>query len=1243
MGTLKVASVQLDSIPAAIDGRSALRSNLEPLLWGSKHSNVTDSQTLQSLGENFPSVALLRRKIQADIHANQLRRLEQLFNFLIDHGVELCVLPEYSLAVSPETLDLLLGFAPSMAIVAGIGIPFQEHVESLRPYCQGDIDPNNNCAIVFSPSGRYVVTKANPSLEEVMVSGNGPEAFTIELPSGPIRLGVAICKDYLIAGHAVPELSHDSAIDILAIPAYSPNVEPFAPDAPRDFPRVFANCAKHGGSTIWAPGCSGPLLVGNAPIPLPPGVEGLVIVEWHGAPRRPTGLTQVPNSLRARGAILSAHRDGGRYDIATALLSIIENPQERKESITTDLQRWATYLERGYSDDDPLRRTVALYRRVLADGTLTVDLGMLIRAHLLLKDSSTVQTLRSELIRSCYRELQHLVATATSQSNGYQELLEALPVYGALQADYSSGAVVSHPHEAPDDRVCHFSIGLGPYDGTEAQATLWEQLDLLRAFARSAPSDTSLVFKLLTRQDPAAGGVSAHFVISAFGNASEESREYFKAFQRVIRPVFLRGWSLYGGVGDEPTGQVEVYFVAEEADLQIRKDWGILVDVLRSVGGGCTLEIEAQSISQNRPNSVEASTFSSAPQPRIVTADLSEHFFGKTPDNLDLGIIIRMRLPARNAPLYAMVASVLFGDKEFRIVENVSSVEPMRVPVNRAHRILHPPHGHIEGRGIGNRVPLRLHIKDDLPPRAGAVLGRATIARPFVDETIDAVLPDAGRTLHTYVVGRTGSGKTNTLKNVVRHDMEEKFPLVVIDPHGELYDYCVRRVGRRIDHLLALDLSDQTFGISINPIYLDATTHEESMRNVDELVEILVRRGRYDWYGPRFSDLFRLAVESLMVREEAEGRAACFLDIEEFFVDADSREAIRQSMSSLHRPDLAARWRGHNAIGVDDRSQVEQWFLSKLGEFRSSTHLRSALSGTPTVSLVSMLKMPSVILVKIPESQIGVAGASLIGSLLLERIVRFALGGGFTGRSQPVSIVVDEFQKFIGKEFARLVPEARKFNVALLLANQTLSQLSEFDIFRGDVDAGLRDLILGNVGNFIVQSIGHKDATVFGAELEMSAEALGRIDRYEAVVSVTVDGRRYAPFTARMADASGLPGRTAPDVAEAQLLDRMREVSILAEAGTVLEGHAEFDDGRKDVDVVGSSGAEGAGLLGDSIDDGAMEVGEGVTRTEELTRGDDRRKEGETAVDEDSKGSPQVGGGGRLPFLRRGERRDRNG
>jgi hypothetical protein len=1135
--TLIVATVQWDCLPSAVNAATQLWTPAEPLLWADQPP-ASEALSLAVLSEHTPALGVLRRRIPAELTESQNVKLQQLLEFLDANDVDICVLPEYALLPSTETFEILAGFAPTIAIVAGIGLPRTDGLEALEPYVSSSLPAsNNNCVVVFSGEDCHVVTKRHAAAGEVMDPGDGPSIVELELKGAPLRLGVAICMDYVAEGHNVGSLQ--GQVDLLAIPALSAALGPFRPDAPRDFPRVFANTAKVGGSTIYASGCTGPLLTQGSPTPLPATTEGIIALQWEGQAQKPTGLRQSTSRLELRSAIITTDAPADKHKIAQAFLALSSSGSLPDSDQQESLARWSQRLAQAVPDDDALRSAVALYRRAVADDTLTGTIAFLIRRHLILRGVTSQDAIRAEIASRCCREIQTALAGLKPSEGKYLQLLEAAKEYGAVAGTKQNYEQVARVATAAD--VCYFALGLGPFDDEQAEATLSEQLDLLRSYARSGPPGSRIVFRLETIEDAATGQIHALFHIAAFGSGDSESVAYFKAFERLARPIYLRGWSISGGKTSLSEGGHATYICPDRGvPFQVRDDWGVLVDVLRSVGPGCDLELEGWRVMPD--GSDEWREKESLQSQAEYGGSAVRRFFNLPPDATTLGIRIRLRSQTPNRALAELVGAVICGDGRFELQDEQDAPDPVPTPVNRAHRVLHPPHGHIEGRGIEPSAPLNIPLREDVPPKPGAPLGEAIVARPFVDDRIEIVLPDAGRTLHTYIVGRTGSGKTNTLKNIARHDLHAGGPVIVIDPHGELYDYAVRHMGRRVASSVAIDLSSVGSAPCLNPLYLDANDDDDRKRNVDELVEVLIRQGHYDWYGPRFTDLVQLSVESVHVDARQRGVFASLFDVLELFGSTEMRARVDRALRDAGRQDLQARWARHRAMKDTEQAEVEQWFLSKIEQLSTSRILHRAFTGQPTVALTPTLRAGGVVLIRVPEIAVGSIGASVVGGLLLERIVRFAFQGGFTETPRPASMIVDEFQKFVGREFERLVPEARKFNIGLIMANQTLSQLSAFDIFKGSQNAALQSLILGNVGNFIVQSVGQQDASVFAQELGLTEQQLRRIGRYSAVVSVSADGLRFRPFTVSLADSRKLPGASSEAVATDVVERRMQEV-----------------------------------------------------------------------------------------------------
>jgi hypothetical protein len=776
---------------------------------------------------------------------------------------------------------------------------------------------------------------------------------------------------------------------------------------------------------------------------------------------------------------------------------------------------------------------IEAYRQASNDDLLTQEMAEQLGNHLLAAETPSVTELRSQTLTYVMRQIRTLLGQQESPSPAFKALLAAADEYSIDDGD---GRQPAPSYES--EEIEHFSIGLGRFDIEQALATLDDQQDFLLAFARSAPKGSRVSFRLDTAQDPAFGEVSAHFSICALGPNDPESAAYFGSLQRIVRSIFLRGWEVYSRSPYKVSGHTVEILPESGVAPKIREDLGLLVDVLRASEGNCRLEIEGIADPSQRANVLGQSL------PDIAgDAEGGTIWFSEQPaSTAALGLRIRLTTPVPNDALANLVGSVLFGGGTFLISDGPQRTlgEPETFyPVEVAHRILHPPHGYIEGRGLSRQRPLFLPLREVPRDQEGAVLGSASVARPYVDDQVEVCIPDSSRILHTYIIGRTGVGKTNTLKNIARHDVTSGAPVILIDPHGDLYDYVVKHAAVR-DSLVALDFSTES-GLSLNPLYLDAVDEGDILRNLDELVEIFIHSSYYEWAGPRFGDLLRLCLETLVaVANEREGVWATVSDVPRLIEDKEFRGSIKRSLQLLKRDDLSRRWSIHESMTVTEQAEVEQWFVSKFGDLRKSAVWVQTVSGKPSVAVKQVLAGGGVLLIKIPGVALGQGVSRFLGSFIIERVLRYTMDGIFVNRSAYASIIVDEFQNFVGSSFARLIPEARKFKLGITIANQTLVQLSGFNRYEGRFSDNLAQVILGNVGNLIVQGIGRHDAEILASELHIGADDAARIGKYSAAVLLTVNGERLEPFTVDLNSADEVPGVMAGSVALTHVEEALR-------------------------------------------------------------------------------------------------------
>jgi hypothetical protein len=102
-------------------------------------------------------------------------------------------------------------------------------------------------------------------------------------------------------------------------------------------------------------------------------------------------------------------------------------------------------------------------------------------------------------------------------------------------------------------------------------------------------------------------------------------------------------------------------------------------------------------------------------------------------------------------------------------------------------------------------------------------------------------------------------------------------------------------------------------------------------------------------------------------------------------------------------------------------------------------------------------------------------------------------------------LYVDEFPSFTTSAFASLLPEARKYGLALTLAHQYVSQ----------VERPIFDAVLGNIGSLIAFRVGANDAPIIAEQIggDVEASDLIRLPNHHAYAQLLIDGHKSPPFS----------------------------------------------------------------------------------------------------------------------------------
>lgn len=679
--------------------------------------------------------------------------------------------------------------------------------------------------------------------------------------------------------------------------------------------------------------------------------------------------------------------------------------------------------------------------------------------------------------------------------------------------------------------VTYFSLVFGPFDPAEAVGTLPGQLELLRTFRDVGPEGAALVYRLQTEKE-ADGDLTATFRMLCVGRSQHTLNDAERgSILDQAAVLFVPAWSLTEVHRDpaliHATHRVRLVPRPDphHAGLQIKPDWAPIVDVLRRRSAAIAIDLVCTPLD----TPLTAGSFASlvGPHHHIDMGSKEEwrasEFFCATaadisPASRALGLHLMVHSDEPMDQIFlSQVGRLIFGQattaqavtRDLLFPRNVDAVGFVGHP-EQVIRAFHPPYGHIEGRGLrGYRdttIPIRFRISE---PK-GAQLGTAIRQGLRVDSVAPVNLSDEDRLRHVYIVGKTGSGKTNLLKHLVRQDIKNGHGVAVLDPHGQLVAHALDHVGDRSSDVVLLDFSDPTHVPVINPLMIDIKSNTDEEMATEELIDVLIRRSFNQFTGPVFEDTVRMAASSLYSDEFREfGPPSLPLTIEIL-----RHEKLRRwAASKLTQDDtLRSQWVTFEAMQGFQRAEQIRWVLAKFTEFAPGGNLHEVTGvNSSKLSFEDVFKERKILLVKMPESAMGKRAAAIVGSLVFARIHRAAKQSN-TSSETPFHLHADEFQRFVDVEIEELVAEARKFNLALTFAHQNLRQLDAFSRYEGTASSRLREAIFSNVGTMVAMRTSGSDVQELARELGVSERDVRHLRQYTGLARPVVGGIERETF-----------------------------------------------------------------------------------------------------------------------------------
>jgi len=354
------------------------------------------------------------------------------------------------------------------------------------------------------------------------------------------------------------------------------------------------------------------------------------------------------------------------------------------------------------------------------------------------------------------------------------------------------------------------------------------------------------------------------------------------------------------------------------------------------------------------------------------------------------------------------------------------------------------------------------------------------------------------RSRHLYVIGKTGTGKTTLLKNLIVQDIAAGRGVGVIDPHGDLAQSVLDLIPRsRTEDVVYFDPADQEHPIAFNP--LDSMPPEQKHLVASGIVGAFKNVWRDSW-GARTEYILYAAVAALLDCENAS-----LLGVQRMLSDERYRAwVVKQVKDPLVRSFWVREFGEYDSRFMHEAVAPLQ---NKVGQLVMSPLLRNILGQVRSrINARFMMDNERIFISDLSKGRIGEDKSNLLGSLLVSHFQLAAMSRANVPESERKDffLVIDEFQNFATDSFASILSEARKYRLCLTLSHQYVRQLKE----------EIRDAVFGNVGSIIAFRVGQADASVLEREFDntYSATCFTALGNHEVCAKLLVHGEQREPF-----------------------------------------------------------------------------------------------------------------------------------
>ena len=310
--------------------------------------------------------------------------------------------------------------------------------------------------------------------------------------------------------------------------------------------------------------------------------------------------------------------------------------------------------------------------------------------------------------------------------------------------------------------------------------------------------------------------------------------------------------------------------------------------------------------------------------------------------------------------------------------------------------------------------------------KEGLYLGKSI----FRGTEMPIYIGESDRMRHIYVIGATGTGKSQLLVKMMYQDLRAGRGFCFIDPH-DTFEYVMQLIPpERAEDVIYFSPGDVDRPMGLN--LLEANTEDQKHFISTAIINLMYKL--FDPYktgivGPRFEHAIRNAMLTVMAEP-----GNTFVEVVRCLTDA---RFVQELLPKVQDPIIRRYWTDQIAQTSDfHKSEVLDYIVSKFGRFVTNKMIRNIIGQSKSAfDFRKVMDEGKILIINLAKGQIGEENSNFLGLVLVPQILMAAMSRSNVPEEQRRNyyLYVDEFQNFATPDFAQILSESRKFRLGLAL------------------------------------------------------------------------------------------------------------------------------------------------------------------------------------------------------------------